>query len=57
LLGRAGECVLLEFKRFGEVPSLQQLRRHEELRTVFGLRVEWADNYEEACSILDIPTG
>jgi L-alanine-DL-glutamate epimerase-like enolase superfamily enzyme len=57
LFGRDGECVLLEFKRLGEVPSMQQLRRHKELTTVFGLQVEWADNYEEACGILNIPTG
>jgi hypothetical protein len=55
LFGRDGRAVLIEFKREGEVPSIQQMRRHEELRRDFGFTVEWTDRYEEACEILEIP--
>lgn len=56
LFGRDGVSVLIEFKRDGEVPSIQQMRRHEELRRDFGFTVAWTDSYTEACSILGIPT-
>ena len=56
LFGKEGESVLIEFKRDGEVPGLQQLRRHVELRDVFGFNVHWTDSYAEACAILGIPT-
>lgn len=56
LFGRDGRSVLIEFKRDGETPSLQQLRRHDELRRDFGFVVVWTDSYEEACAILEIPT-
>jgi hypothetical protein len=55
LFGRDGDCVLIEFKRPGEKPSSQQLRRRDELRRYFGFRVEWTDNYTDACNILGIP--
>lgn len=55
LFGRDGISVLIEFKRPGEVPSLQQMRRHEELRRDFGFDVYWVDEYREACRILGIP--
>lgn len=55
LFGRNGYAVLIEFKKPNDVPSLQQLRRHDELRRSFGFRVEWTDDYGEACKILDIP--
>lgn len=55
LFGRDGDAVLIEFKRRGESPSLQQLRRHDELRRVFGFRVRWTDNLANACEILGIP--
>jgi hypothetical protein len=55
LFGRDGDCVLIEFKRPGEEPSLQQLKRHDELRRWFGLRVVWCDSYAVACQILQIP--
>jgi hypothetical protein len=57
LFGRGGRCLLIEFKRLNETPTLQQLKRHNELRQVFGLEVAWTDRYEEACEILGIPTG
>jgi L-alanine-DL-glutamate epimerase-like enolase superfamily enzyme len=57
LFGRDGRSVLIEFKRLNETPTLQQLKRHNELRQVFGLEVAWTDRYEEACEILGIPTG
>lgn len=55
LFGRGRKSILIEFKREGEVPSLQQMRRHEELREVFGFTVHWTDSYTEACEILGIP--
>lgn len=55
LFGRDGDSVLIEFKRPGEEPTLQQLRRHDELRRCFGFRVRWTDNYANACDILGIP--
>lgn len=55
LFGRDGDCVLIEFKRPGESPSIQQLRRHDELRRMFGFRVAWTDSYAVACHILQIP--
>lgn len=57
LFGRNRKSVLIEFKRPGEVPSAQQLKRHQELREDFGFRVEWTDNYEEACAILGISSA
>ena len=55
LFGRDGGALIIEFKRPGEVPSPQQLRRHKELRDDFGFRVEWTDSYQEACRMLGIP--
>lgn len=55
MFGRDGEAILIEFKRPGEEPGAQQLKRHEELRECFGFRVYWTDSYSEACRILDIP--
>lgn len=55
MFGKDGHSVVIEFKREGEVPTPQQMRRHEELRRDFGFRVEWTDNYGEACRILGIP--
>jgi hypothetical protein len=55
LFGRDGDAVLIEFKRPGEEPGLQQLRRHDELRRDFGFRVAWTDSYAVACDILRIP--
>lgn len=55
MFGRHGRATLIEFKREGEVPSAQQLRRHQELRDDFGFRVEWTDSYAEACRMLGIP--
>lgn len=55
LFGKDGRSVLIEFKRDGEVPGLQQLRRHQELRDTFGFAVHWTDSYTEACEILGIP--
>jgi hypothetical protein len=55
LFGKEGRSVLIEFKRQDEVPTLQQMRRHEELRRQFGWEVYWTDSYAEACTILGIP--
>lgn len=57
LFGRDGMSVLIEFKQEGASPSLQQLRRHEELRRDFGFDVHWVNTYEEACIVLGIPKG
>lgn len=40
LFGRGGECILIEFKRPGEVATIQQRKRHRELHEEFGLRCE-----------------
>lgn len=55
MFGKNGRCVLIEFKREDEVPRRQQMIRHEELRSAYGLEVHWTDSYEEACQILGIP--
>jgi L-alanine-DL-glutamate epimerase-like enolase superfamily enzyme len=55
LFGRDGRSVLIEFKRRGESPTMQQLKRHDELRQVFGFQVQWTDNLTHACEILGIP--
>lgn len=55
LFGKDGRSILIEFKRPGETPSLQQLRRHKELTEDFGFTVDWTDDYGEACRILGIP--
>ena len=46
-LARAGRVVLCEFKRDGERPTPQQLRRHRDLR-LFGIEVVWFDNLADA---------
>ena len=43
--------VFIEWKRPGETPTKQQLRRHQEMRE-HGLEVHWVDSYERACEIL-----
>ena len=44
---RAGRIVLCELKAPGETPSVQQLKRHRELREK-GAEVVWFDNLEAA---------
>lgn len=53
--GRNGDAVFIEHKRNGKEPTLQQLKRHDEMRRDFGFRVEWTDSYAGACAILGIP--
>lgn len=47
LLVRNGRVVFAEFKRSGEEPSVQQLKRHMELRA-HGAQVVWFDNLADA---------
>jgi len=48
---RAGRVILIEFKRPGEPPGPQQLRRHRELRGQ-GVEVFVVDDLEKAREIL-----
>ena len=43
--------VWIEFKKAGERPSIQQVRRHEEMRAA-GQEVYWVDNWEDALVVL-----
>lgn len=43
---RKGVIIFVEFKRDGEEPTEQQLRRHKELREE-GMRVEVIDNFKD----------
>lgn len=54
IFGKSRRAVLIEFKRTGETPTKQQLRRHRELRDYFGLEVYWADTAQEARRILGL---
>ena len=47
--------LIIEFKIPGETPTVQQLKRHKELREDFGFTVVWVDSYEWACAELEIP--
>lgn len=49
-------AVWIEFKRFGDEPKEQQLKRHEELRDI-GWDVAWFDNLEDALTYLDSNTA
>lgn len=44
---RKGVVVFVEFKKSGEVPRVQQLLRHDQLRA-HGAIVTWFDNLEDA---------
>ena len=48
---RSGRVLLIEFKRPGELPNRQQLKRHRELRE-HGVEVFIVDNLDEAKRIL-----
>lgn len=52
--GKAGQTILIEFKRKDEEPTKQQLRRHQELRDYFGFNVFWVDNATDARRILKL---
>lgn len=52
IFGKGGRAVLIEFKAPGKVPDAQQLRRHRELREVFGLEVHVCDSPEAARELL-----
>ena len=54
LFGRAGRAVLIEFKAPGEEPTIQQSRRHAELREAFGFEVHVCDSVDRAKEILDL---
>ena len=46
-MARKGRVILVEWKRNGEEPTTQQLKRHAELRAA-GVEVFWFDNLEDA---------
>lgn len=48
---RAGRIMLLEFKKPGEEPTQQQIKRHDELRA-YGIEVHWVDNINDAKRLL-----
>lgn len=48
---RKGRHVFIEVKKHGEVPTRQQLRRHQDMRD-HGAEVYWVDSVEEAKRIL-----
>jgi hypothetical protein len=45
-LARASKVVLVEWKKPGEEPTTQQLKRHRELREDYGLDVRWYNDLE-----------
>lgn len=51
ILIRAGRVIFIEFKRHGEEPTRQQLKRHREMRE-HGAEVFVIDTLEEAMEIL-----
>ena len=57
LFGKQRQAIFIEFKAPDEEPTRQQLRRHKELRDVFGFKVYWCDSIEEARDILGLPGG
>lgn len=48
---RAGRIIFIEFKRPGEEPTVQQYKRHRDLKS-HGAEVFWVDNLEDAKRIL-----
>lgn len=48
---RNGRVVFIEFKKDGEEPTIQQLRRHREMRE-HGAEVFVVDNYDDSKRIL-----
>jgi hypothetical protein len=46
-----GRHVFIEIKRPGETPTVQQNKRHKEMRE-YGAEVYWVDNLESALVIL-----
>lgn len=48
---RDGRVVFIEFKRGGKEPTVQQLKRHREMRA-HGAEVHWVDNLKSAYQIL-----
>lgn len=54
IFGKKRRAVLIEFKAPGEEPSIQQLKRHAELRDDFGFEVHWCDNADDARRILNL---
>lgn len=55
IFGKDGRGVVIEFKRRGEIPGPQQMKRLREMEDAFGLEAYWTDNYETACGYLGIP--
>lgn len=49
---RRGRHVFVEIKRPGEEPTMQQLRRHRDMRE-HGAEVHWVDNLDTAKEILE----
>lgn len=47
MCAKKGRVVLLEWKRSGEEPTEQQLKRHRDLRE-YGLEVVWFNNLDAA---------
>lgn len=54
LFGKDGRGVFIEFKAPGEEPTLQQRKRHRELREYCGFEVHWADNIADARRVLGL---
>ena len=55
MFGKRRRAVIIEFKAPGERPTLQQLKRHRELRESFGFEVHWCDSIDDARRILQLP--
>ncbi len=48
---RRGCVIFIEIKKAGETPTVQQARRHTEMRE-HGAKVYWVDNLNDAMEIL-----
>lgn len=49
---KCGILLIVEFKKLGEPPSIQQLRRHRELRAA-GFEVHVIDRFEDFVALID----
>lgn len=49
---RDGLVVIVEFKKDGKEPNIQQVRRHYELAAA-GFKVHVIDNVEDGCALFD----
>lgn len=54
IFGKDGRCMMIEFKRKDGEARLQQLRRQNELKYIFGIEVYMCDNIEHGRLLLSL---